>query len=287
MDVSKGSASLGDKMQDQSTTLALSARSKLMKRTNPIIGEGINVNDPARGGKLVARSDLPTSGAFSNVQQMLNYAVFTKIDIGTDKGIDSTSAIFTHYFLEEHRDRVKKVMLKLMGNPSSTNDHSNEGADELGQITFQGVDTPNNGDDAGCDKEGTKMYTEYYDTDAPVVVVCEDAWLFPDRDDQKCDDLGGKLTDDFPILGHLVLHEYTHWLWFLQEIIGGEVVDEHGEEKASGYGLENAYHDLDKKYALFNADSYAWYATEVLWSVLCGKDYEPPGDDDSDSQKTA
>lgn len=65
-------------LQGLSSTSALSARSKLMKRTNPIIGQGINVNDPARGGKLVPRANLPTSGAFSNAQQMLAYAVFTK-----------------------------------------------------------------------------------------------------------------------------------------------------------------------------------------------------------------
>ena len=33
--------------------------------------------------------------------------------------------------------------------------------------------------------------------------------VFPDRGDQKCEDLGDKLTNDFPILAHLVLHEYT------------------------------------------------------------------------------
>ncbi|KAL8671364.1 MAG: hypothetical protein Q9168_004146 [Polycauliona sp. 1 TL-2023] len=254
------------------------ARNNLVKRTNPIIGEGIDVNDKARGGKLVARPNFPTSGAFSNAQQLLAYAVFTPL-----RGINSDSPIFKHYFLEEHRDKVKKVMLKLMGNPASMGDVKNDGANELGKVTFQGVDTPNNDDDdAGCAKEGTRMYTEYYDTNGPVVVVCEDAWVFPDRDDQKCDDLGDTLSDDFAILGHLVLHEYTHWDWLLKDIIGGEIVDTHRDKQASGYGLENAYHDLDKKYAVFNADSYAWYATEVLWTVLCSKEYKAPGDDDSD-----
>lgn len=28
--------------------------------------------------------------------------------------------------------------------------------------------------------------------------------------------------------------------------------------------------------------SYAWYATEVLWSGLCSKTYKAPGDSDSD-----
>ena len=49
----------------------------------------------------------------------------------------------------------------------------------------------------------------------------------------------------------------SHWDWFLTAITKGEVVDEHGPDKISGYGLENVYYDLDKKYAPFNADSYA------------------------------
>ncbi|KAL9637858.1 MAG: hypothetical protein Q9164_001941 [Protoblastenia rupestris] len=268
---------------------------RLAKRTNPIIGEGIDINDPARGGKLVSRPNFPTSGS----------------------GIDSDSPIFRHYFNEEDRSKVKAVFAKLAGNSETPEDVDNEGAKELGQITFQGVNTPNNGDDSGCDKPGTNMYTEYYDTDGPVVVVCEDAWyvgnqlniravayineriirVFPDRDDQNCDEMGDTLNPDMAILGHLVLHEFTHWDWFLTGITKGEVVDEHGPDKISGYGLENVYYDLDKKYAPFNADSsfvlngfadlegdnrYAWYATEVMWSIICAKTYKEPRDDGSD-----
>ena len=69
----------------------------------------------------------------------------------------------------------------------------------------------------------------------------------------------------------------------------------HGDEEASGYGLTNVYYDLDKeKYALYNADSYvlsrysrlrarmlrdiryAWYLTEVFWSIQCGKTFAAP-----------
>ncbi len=182
-------------LQGLSVTPAVSASGRLSKRTNPKIGKEIDVNDPARGGKLVSRPDFPTSGAFSNAQQLLASAVFSPgmylmscsdeacllIEVVCSvRGIDSSSPIFTHYFLEEHRDKVKKVMLKLLGNPATSEDVTNEGADELGQITFQGIDTPNNDDDAGCDKPGTAMYTEYYDTGRPVVVVCEDAWYAHD-----------------------------------------------------------------------------------------------------------
>lgn len=71
---------------------------------------------------------------------------------------------------------VKGVFKRLLGNPRNPEDVANEGANELGQMTFQGIDTPNDDDDMGCDQEGTRMYTDYYDTEAPVVVVCEDAW---------------------------------------------------------------------------------------------------------------
>ncbi|KAL8949149.1 MAG: hypothetical protein Q9183_007628, partial [Haloplaca sp. 2 TL-2023] len=84
------------------------------------------------------------------------------------------------------------------------------------------------------------------------------------------------------------------------EITGGEVVDEHGLLlfKQSGYGLMNAYKNLDKDKAVLNADSYdfsvpwrfeyfvltsiryAWFATETMASVKCEKDYQEPSEDD-------
>lgn len=92
-------------------------------------------------------------------------------------GIDSDSPIFSHYFHEGDRAKVKDVFLKLAGNPANEQELIPDGATELGQITFQGIDTPNAGaDDPACEQPGTHMYMEYYETDGPVVVVCEDAW---------------------------------------------------------------------------------------------------------------
>ena len=76
--------------------------------------------------------------AFKTAQELLAHAVFS------EKGIDIDSPIFKHYFKHDHKDKVKKAMLKLMGNPGSLDDALKaEGAQELGQITFQGVDTEN------------------------------------------------------------------------------------------------------------------------------------------------
>ena len=33
--------------------------------------------------------------------------------------------------------------------------------------------------------------------------------VFPDRIDQNCDELSDRLTNDFALLGHLVLQEYA------------------------------------------------------------------------------
>ncbi len=91
-------------------------------------------------------------------------------------GIDSRSAIFSHYFNEGDRAKVKAVFAKLAGNPPDSGRHDPEGARELGQITIQGIDTPGGGDDKGCEQEGTIMYTDYYEGSGPVIVACEDAW---------------------------------------------------------------------------------------------------------------
>ncbi|ERF75830.1 hypothetical protein EPUS_01196 [Endocarpon pusillum Z07020] len=199
--------------------------SRLAKRTNPILGKAIDVNDAARGGKLVARQGLPTTGAFSNAQQLLTYALFEQ---ATAQSLAITS---TREIAPNSRPFF---FLKLAGNPANQHELIPEGATELGQITFQGIDTPDAGDDdPGCEKPGTNMYTDYYETGGPVVVVCEDAWVTPDRDDLTCNEIGDTLSDEMIILGHLVLHEYTHWDWLLTHITGGEVVDIHGPDKAN------------------------------------------------------
>ena len=109
--------------------------------------------------------------AFKTAQELLAHATFS------EKGINTDSPIFKHYFKYDHKDKVEKAMLKLIGNRGVWMTLSRvKGAQELGQITFQGVDNENSDDDAGCAKEGTRMYTEGYDSDKPTVVVCEDSW---------------------------------------------------------------------------------------------------------------
>ncbi len=58
------------------TLINAAPQSTIVKRTNPILGQAIDRNDPRRGGKLVPRPGKPATGAFSNVQQMIDDILF-------------------------------------------------------------------------------------------------------------------------------------------------------------------------------------------------------------------
>jgi len=62
----------------------------------------------------------------------------------------------------------------------------------------------------------------------------------------------------------------------------GSIIDD--PNKNPGYGPVNVYDRLAKDQARINADSYAYYASHVLWSTICGHDFAAPrpGIDDND-----
>lgn len=133
------------------------SNSDIMKRANPTIGDGINVNDPQRGGKLVPRSNLPTSGAFSNALELMNYATTTIDD-----------AVFGKYFNPDDKHIVIDVFNRLVGDDSS-------GAADLANIkVIAGDDDPN--DPAPAALEG-------FDDQDPSLVLSEDAWSVSLRSD--------------------------------------------------------------------------------------------------------
>ncbi|KAL8736942.1 MAG: hypothetical protein Q9181_002168 [Wetmoreana brouardii] len=102
----------------------------LVKRAEPTIGDGIDVNDPLRGGKLVPRPDTPTSGAFSNALELMSYATTTPGD--------KNDAVFRKYFNVGDRQIVMDVFNRLRGDAM--------GAAELANIRVVAGD-PNDDDD--------------------------------------------------------------------------------------------------------------------------------------------
>lgn len=79
-------------------------------------------------------------------------------------------------------------------------------------------------------------------------------------------------------LGSILLHEYTHWDHLAMPPLGA---------RTSTY--DHAYNPintraLDKTKAIYNADSYAWFANEYFWSSTCKKLYgDPVKGDESDT----
>lgn len=126
----------------------------ILKRANPTIGEGIDVNDPNRGGKLVPRPGLPQSGAIDNALQLMYYATTTSDNPNND-------AVFRKYFNEGDKQVVMDVFNRLLGD-------DDRGAAALANIRIiAGDDDPN--DPAPASLAG------YADPD-PELILSEDAW---------------------------------------------------------------------------------------------------------------
>lgn len=94
-----------------------------------------------------------------------------------------------------------------------------------------------------------------------------------------CDTIGTRPSHAMVTTGHILLHEYTH----APEIM--EPVWRRGKKKKLVLTNDHAYgfdscRKLDKKLANKNAESYAAFASELFWSTLCNKDFDPPVPED-------
>lgn len=134
----------------------------IVKRANPTIGDGIDVNDPQRGGKLIPRENLPTSGAFSNAFQLMNYVI-------TSTG-SANDAIFAKYFNDEDKEVVLNVFRRLYGfeDDDDTGDEDNEGAAALANIKIiAGEDDPD---------DPAPAFLEDFADEFPNLILRDDAW---------------------------------------------------------------------------------------------------------------
>lgn len=126
----------------------------IAKRANPTIGDGVDISDPQRGGKLIPRADFPISGAFSNALQLLNYATFFD---GA-----KNDAVFAKYFNVEDKQLVLDIFNRLLGEDGL-------GAADLANIKVVAGDNDNDPDDPPAALEG-------FDDPDPNLVLSEDAW---------------------------------------------------------------------------------------------------------------
>ncbi|KAJ4420470.1 hypothetical protein N0V82_004347 [Gnomoniopsis sp. IMI 355080] len=263
---------------------------------NPQQGRTISSILSKRGEPQTPETEYPDTEPHPNQLDQLETAIQDAFELcdyvltSVGDGIDSDSPIFTKYFDEADRAGVKKVFQTI--SPSA-----GVGNDLLDNILLQKEDP-----DGRCDDR--TLAASYLEGDDPFIVTCPS--LFNKKavtelkgteagDDTHyvlCDDLlsGGDFTGTGAVsykmnsLGMTLLHEYTHYDAMLQDIFGGPIIDqEDANGEPIGYGPVQV-RALDKALAPFNADSYAYYASEVLWTVLCQHDFADPtaGVDDED-----
>jgi hypothetical protein len=122
-----------------------------------------------------------------------------------------------------------------------------------------------------------------WDTDNPKLVVCARAGFghggiakgYSGVKEVECGGLDPRISWKMETLGSILLHEYTHFLKLVSPPLAKETDD-------VAY-TPSRTRALDKTKATNNADSYSWFATENLWTLLCHTQYQDPTvEDDKD-----
>jgi hypothetical protein len=141
---------------------------------------------------------------------------------------------------------------------------------------------PNGVCDRGPMENGMHLYghTAFSGRTEPGVPEQEDAFILcpdffkrralPTKRGASCQKFGDNLVDKMFTAASMLVHEYAHFDKITHRALGEGTIDQPG-----GYGVEGAS-KLDKAKAVMNADSYAWLATELAWSVRCKRKYVYP-----------
>lgn len=88
-----------------------------------------------------------------------------------------------------------------------------------------------------------------------------------------CSNIGDRLSYLMHTLGRGLLHEYMH----VNDLVWPPLDRDVGDIVYKFYGARGL---SNKGMARFNADSYALFASELTWSMLCDRDFEAPVKDD-------
>ncbi|KAI1180322.1 hypothetical protein F4777DRAFT_310827 [Nemania sp. FL0916] len=279
-------------MRSQSALFLSLALATVGFAANPRLGQtSIKTTSAHRRGEPQTGDDLPDTDpspsnldkvetAFQDAIELTSYVLLF---------IDTDNDVFPHYFDPNDRAEIKRIF-SLINN-------GDQGADMLGNILVQTTDS-----NGLCDGR-TLSYLNNGESgaaDPPYIVLCPEAFnkkavtalngkspQDPDANDYYagCTEDGGEIDQNVSYvmntLGMTLLHEYMHYDAMIASSFGSIVDNPNG---AAGYGPVNVYDNLDKSLARVNADSYAYYASQVLWTALCGLEFMAPraGTDDAD-----
>lgn len=89
-----------------------------------------------------------------------------------------------------------------------------------------------------------------------------------------CKSLDRFMSMKMLFLGSTILHEYMHFGALLQPQLTIRPID----HKYNPYNVRV----MDKRLAIENADSYMWYALEMMWSTHCGWNFGDPKEEEDD-----
>ncbi|ETS79551.1 hypothetical protein PFICI_09404 [Pestalotiopsis fici W106-1] len=224
----------------------------ILKRTNPSIA-----------------SDF-TAQQKTQIEDALKDVISLSVEAVAALDDDDRDEIIENYFDEDDKDTVRDVYLKIMGDPDDPTNPDPTGNSMLGNIEIVKDYQDVNGD-YNCD-DGTMALLVDWSTDNPHLILCDLAFTHGGID--KGYDNVQKIDCDW------VDDRVTWKIHFEKLVVPPLDLDVTDEE--DGYGPVNT-RKLDKDKALYNADSYAWYATEAFWTKHCDNDYgEPEDDDDKD-----
>lgn len=140
--------------------------------------------------------------------------------------------------------------------------------------------------DTACHDGKTYVQLREGDIDSPSLVVCPRGFkhesflgkVWPGVSELICDSVGPCVSWRTLTLGHFFVQQYTHFQKIERAALnafGGTTFD-----------LANGPIDvlnIDRYEARVNADGYAWFVTELAWTIQCGRYFEAPMAGDSDN----
>ncbi|KAI9667809.1 MAG: hypothetical protein M1821_000628 [Bathelium mastoideum] len=239
------------------TTLAAPSKGKttrtIQKRAAPSIASG-----------FTAQQTTQLTDAFTDALELASYVATASQD-----------AVFAKYFNIGDKDTVNNVFNNILGG-----DPNGQGSDLLSSITIT-PDYPDSNGVLACDGE-TMAEMRDWSTDSPKVIVCDPAGFghggigksYETVAAVSCGNFDPRVSWKMETLGSILLHEYTHWTKLMAPPLSKETDD----DAYGPYGVRQ----MNKKDATNNADSYSWFATENLWTVICQTNYQDPQPSDDD-----
>ncbi|KAM0719339.1 hypothetical protein Q7P37_005244 [Cladosporium fusiforme] len=217
---------------------------------------------PNISGTYSAQQIEQLNAAFDDANQLAQYAVKAPKSVA--------NKVFPKYFSKDDLDTVTNVFKLIAGDLKPK---AEKGSPLLSKMTIVD-DFLDDLKLMGCSPD-TQAEMRDEGTDHPSLIVCPPAFKFggiaqgfPGVPKVSCGNFDKYVSDKMETLGSILLHEYTHFVQLVSPVLSQGTVDyEYTPE---------AVQKLDGKQARVNADSYSWYATEVMWSTICKTQYESP-----------